>query len=129
MVCQAQIVRNDADAVLKTANELLALSEEHGFPQTRAAAFVYLGWALGQADDALAGVQRVEQGLTKFNQLGVRTNLCLMMCLSAETYFKAKQYDQAVERRTWRLLPLPRSGTDGDVTQRIHDNVIVSAAA
>jgi hypothetical protein len=52
MVCQAQIVRNDADAVLKTANELLALSEEHGFPQTRAAASVYLGWAMGQADDA-----------------------------------------------------------------------------
>jgi hypothetical protein len=84
-VCQAQIVRNDAHAALKTAHELLALSEEHGLPQTRAAALVYLGWAMGQADDALAGIQRVEQGLTKFNQLGVRTNLCLMMCLSAET--------------------------------------------
>jgi hypothetical protein len=61
-VCQAQIVRNDANAALKTANELLALSEEHGLPQTRAAALVYLGWAMGQADDAPAGMQRVEQG-------------------------------------------------------------------
>jgi tetratricopeptide (TPR) repeat protein len=97
-VCQAQIVRNDANAALKTANELLALSEEHGLPQTRAAALVYLGWAMGQADDAPAGMQRVEQGLTTYSQLGIRTNLCLMMCLSAETYFKAKQYDQALER-------------------------------
>ena len=118
-VCQAQIVRNDADAALKTAHELLALSEEHGLPQTRAAALVYLGWAMGQADDALAGIQRVEQGLTKFNQLGVRTNLCLMMCLSAETYFKAKQYDQALERAN---LAIATSSEIGDrwCLPRIH---------
>ena len=118
-VCQAQIVRNDADAALKTAHELLALSEEHGLPQTRAAALVYLGWAMGQADDALAGVQRVEQGLTKFNQLGVRTNLCLMMCLSAETYLKAKQYDQALERAN---LAIATSSEIGDrwCLPRIH---------
>jgi class 3 adenylate cyclase/predicted ATPase len=118
-VCQAQILRNDADAASKTAHELLALSEEHGLPQTRAAALVYLGWAMAQADDALAGIQSVEQGLTKFNQLGVRTNLCLMMCLSAETYFKAKQYDQAVERAN---LAITNSSEIGDrwCLPRIH---------
>jgi predicted ATPase len=73
----------------------------------------------GQADDALAGVQRVEQGLTKFNQLGVRTNLCLMMCLSAETYLKAKQYDQAQERAN---LAIATSSEIGDrwCLPRIH---------
>ena len=119
LVCQAQIVRNDADAALKTAHGLLALSEEHVLPQTRAAALVYLGWAMGQADDTLAGIQRVEQGFTKFNLLGVRTNLCLMMCLSAETYFKAKQYDQAVERAN---LAIATSSEIGDrwCLPRIH---------
>ena len=88
-------------------------------PQTRAAALVYLGWAMGQANDALAGIQRVDQGVTKFNQLGIRTNLCLMMCLSAETYFKAKQYDQALERAN---LAIATSSEIGDrwCLPRIH---------
>jgi predicted ATPase len=45
-VCQAQVMRNDAGAVIDTATELLRLSEEHGLPQTRAMALVYLGWAI-----------------------------------------------------------------------------------
>jgi len=97
-VCQAQIVRNDADAVLKTANELLGLSEEHGLPQTCAAALVYLGWATGQTNDVSNGIERIEQGLAKYNQLEVLSNLCLMMSLSAETYFKAKRFDRAMEQ-------------------------------
>ena len=45
-VCQAQVARSDAAAVIRTANELLTLSEEHGLPQTRATALAYLGWAI-----------------------------------------------------------------------------------
>jgi len=41
-VCQAQVARNDATAVMNTATELLSLSEEHGLIQTRAIASVYL---------------------------------------------------------------------------------------
>src|SRR6185437_6297079 len=66
-VCQAQVVRRDAAAVFNTANELLKLSEEQALPQTCATALAYLGWASGQTDDVTGGLQRLEEGLAKYN--------------------------------------------------------------
>jgi predicted ATPase len=81
---------------LETANELLRLSEEHGLPLTRAIALVYLGWALGQANDNALGVQRMEEGLTAYYRLGPRNNLTFAICLSAETYLMDKQYEKGM---------------------------------
>ena len=97
-VCQAQVARNDATAVIETANELLRLSEEHGLPLTRAIALVYLGWALGQAGDNALGVQRMEEGLAAYYRLGARNNLTFAICLSAETYLMDKQYEKSMEQ-------------------------------
>ena len=97
-VCQAQVTRNDAAAVIETANELLRLSEEHGLPLTRAIASVYLGWALGQAGDNALGVQRMEEGLAAYYRLGARNNLTFAICLSAETYLMDKQYEKSMEQ-------------------------------
>jgi hypothetical protein len=36
----------------------------------------------------------LEDGLAMFNRLGVRINLCLTICLLAETYFMAGQYEK-----------------------------------
>ena len=96
--CQAQVARRDALAVLDTASELIALSEEQGLPQTRAAALVYLGWALGQTKDVDQGTNLVEKGLAVWNQLGLRSNLCLSLCLLAETYCRCGRYDEGLEK-------------------------------
>ena len=53
-VCQAQVARSDAVAVVNTASELLTLSEDHGLPQTRALALAYLGWASVRPRTSLA---------------------------------------------------------------------------
>jgi predicted ATPase len=98
LVCQAQIARNDATAVMHTATELLALSEEHGLPQTRAIALVYLGWAVGQIKDLTQGVRRLEEGLVAYSRLGLRSNLCLAICLLAEAYFASGQYESGMEQ-------------------------------
>ena len=95
----------------ETASELLTLSEEHGLPQTCATALVSLGWAIAQTDDVSGGIQRLEEGLAKYNLLGVRTNLCLMICLLAETYFMATQYDKAMEQAN---LAIATSSQIGD---------------
>jgi class 3 adenylate cyclase/predicted ATPase len=96
--CQGQVARNDAAAAMNTATELLTLSEEHGLSQTRATALVYLGWAIGQTKDVAQGVQYLEEGLAAFDQLGLRSNLCLAICLLAETYFTGGRYDSALEQ-------------------------------
>ena len=102
-----------------TANELLKLSEEQGLPQTCATALSYLGWASGQTDDVGRGVQRLEEGLAMYNRLGVRSNLCLMICLLAETYFMAGQYEKGLEQAD---LAIARSSKIGDrwCLARIH---------
>jgi predicted ATPase/class 3 adenylate cyclase len=97
-VCQAQVARNDATAVMDTATELLASSEEHGLIQTRAIASVYLGWAVGQTKDLTEGVRRLEDGLAAYNRLGLRSNLCLAICLLAETYFTSGRYDSGMQQ-------------------------------
>jgi predicted ATPase len=97
-VCQAQVVRNDAAAAMNTATELLTLSEEHGLPQTRATALVYIGWAIGQTKNVAQGVQYLEKGLAAFNQLGLRSNLCLAICLLAETHFTGGRYESSIDQ-------------------------------
>ena len=96
--CQAQIVRGEAAAAKSTADELLRLSEEHGLPQTRATAMAYLGWAVGQTDDVNRGMRSLEEGFAIFSRLGVRSHLCLMFCLLAETYLAAGQYQKGLEQ-------------------------------
>ena len=76
-VCQAQVTRNDTAAVVDTATELLKLSEEHGLPQTRAMALVYLGWATTKTRSDTQGLRFLEDGLAAYNRLGARNNLTL----------------------------------------------------
>ena len=118
-VCQAQVARGDAAAVAKTANELLALSEEHGLPLTHGTALACLGWANAQTEDVGCGIQRLEEGLAMYSQLGLRTNLCIMICLLAETYLKAGQYEKAVQQAN---LAIDTSSEIGDrwCLPRIH---------
>jgi predicted ATPase len=97
-VCRGQVARNDTAAVIDTATELLALTEEHAIAQTRANALVYLGWASGQTNDVAQGVQRLQEGLVALNCLGLRSNLCPAICLLAETYFTSGQYESGMEQ-------------------------------
>ena len=92
-------MRNDAVAVVDTATELLKLSKEHGLPQTRAMALVYLGWAMAKMKDDAQGLRLLEEGLAGYDRLGARNNLTLAICcLSAETLLVAKQHEKAMEQ-------------------------------
>jgi predicted ATPase len=97
-VAQAQISRSDAVAVVNTASELLALSEEHGLPHTRAAALAYLGWAIAHTDDISRGLRYLEEGLALYDQVGLRIHLCLPICLLAEAYLKSERYEKGMEQ-------------------------------
>ena len=118
-VCQAQVARRDAAAVIRTADELLTLSEEHGLPQTRATALAYLGWGRSQTDDLARGLEALLNGLEMYNRLGLRNNLCLMICLLAETYFASGQYEKSMEQAD---LAIATSAEIGDrwCLPRIH---------
>jgi class 3 adenylate cyclase len=96
--CQAQIARRDSLAVIDTANELIALSEQHGLPHIHAAGLGYLGWALSQTGDVDKGVHLAEDGITGWDRLGLKSNLCFSLCLQAETYFSAGRSEEGLEK-------------------------------
>jgi predicted ATPase len=83
---------------MDTATELLTLSEEHGLTLPRAFALAYLGWAIGQTKDAAQGIRFLEEALAVFEGLGLRSNLCLAICLFAETYLKGGRYESAMDQ-------------------------------
>jgi class 3 adenylate cyclase/predicted ATPase len=119
VICEAQIARADAAAVMHTATELLTLSEEHGLPQTRTIALMYLGWTIGQTKDATQGVRCLEEGLAAFNRLGLQRGLSLATCLLAETYFIAKRYEEGMEQANLAIAASSEMG-DRSCLARIH---------
>ena len=56
------------------------------------------GWAIGQTKDVAQGVQCLEEALAGFNRLGLRSDLCLPICLLAETYFTGGRYESAMDQ-------------------------------
>jgi class 3 adenylate cyclase/tetratricopeptide (TPR) repeat protein len=118
-VCQAQVARSDAPAVVKTASELLTLSEENGLPQTRATALAYLGWAIGQSVDVARGIRLLEDGFAMYSRLGIRTNRCLIICLLAEAYLAAGQCEKGLEQATLAIAVSSEMG-DRWCLPRIH---------
>ena len=79
----------------------------------------YLGWAVGQTDDVNRGMRSLEEGFAIFSRLGVRSHLCLMFCLLAETYVAAGQYQKGLARAD---LAIATSSEIGDrwCLPRIH---------
>src|ERR1700756_2485701 len=61
-------------------------------------ALACLGWAIAQTDDVSGGIRGLEEGLAMYNRLGLRTNLCIMICLLAETYFMAGEYQRGIQQ-------------------------------
>jgi predicted ATPase len=76
---------------------LLTLSEEHGLP-LRGTALACLGWATAHTDNVSRGIRCLEEGLALYNRLGLRTNLCIIICLLAEAYFLAGQYERGMQQ-------------------------------
>jgi class 3 adenylate cyclase/predicted ATPase len=109
-VCQGQVVRNDPPAAMNTATELLTLSEEHRLSQQRTFALVYLGWAIGQTKDVARGVQCLEEAFAVFKGLGLRSNLCLAICLLAETYFTGGRYESAMDQLNQAITTSSETG-------------------
>ena len=112
--CELRKGLRDASTLTHIATELLALSEEHGLPQFRATAVMFLGWAQANA----AGITLLEKGLIGWKQMGMKVYLTRNMCLLADSYLLAGRWTEGVEvitealaiasqtKEQWYLAPL-----------------------
>jgi DNA-binding response OmpR family regulator/class 3 adenylate cyclase/predicted ATPase len=99
-VSESQSVRGDAPAVWETATELLKLSEEHGLPQPRSFALIFLGWALARSGQTSEGISCLADGLGALGKMGGRMHLTRSHCLMAESLLAAGRYAEGLEQVT-----------------------------
>ena len=69
--------RREARAAQETAERLIALSAEHGFPHWLAQATITRGWAMAEQGHHEEGIAQMQEGLAAFRATG--TELCGLM--------------------------------------------------
>ena len=69
--------RREARAAQETAERLIALSAEHGFPHWLAQATITRGWAMAEQGHDEEGIAQIQEGLAAFRAIG--TECCCRM--------------------------------------------------
>jgi class 3 adenylate cyclase/predicted ATPase len=114
-VGEAQVARRDVAAAMATAQELLALCDEHRLPQPRATALMFFGWALAHGGDVAGGIRHLEEGLGIWDRLGARVYLARAICLLAEAYLQGGRYADGVKQVDMALATAVEIGDEGYV--------------
>ena len=106
--------RNEPNAVMSAASEMLALAETHGFPLQRGHALSYLSWALarsGRVADCMARLTELEQVLDRVGSMGLFETFA--SAVRAEALLAAGRYAEGVaqvERALARTANGERAG-------------------
>ncbi|MGH6776713.1 MAG: hypothetical protein ACRECL_01690 [Bradyrhizobium sp.] len=82
---------NSAETMLASANEVVAVSDEHGFRDSLAIGNIMRGWCLGALGQALEGIPPLLQGLTVCRAGGRKLMIPFFLTTLAEAYGMAAQ--------------------------------------
>jgi predicted ATPase len=84
--------------VLRSAEEVLAISREQGFSQWLAVGNILHGWCLGTTGQAAEGIQRLLKGITICRAAGVKLVLPFCLMTLAEVCGQAGQPEDGLKR-------------------------------
>jgi class 3 adenylate cyclase/predicted ATPase len=100
-ICHARglldIFRRQSDETSSYAERVVALCEEHGFPQWAAGGRILKGWAAISQGDAERGVELLRDGVAAWLNVGARLWLPLFLALEAEGHAKLGHADTALQ--------------------------------
>ena len=86
-----------ADAMLQTADEILAISSEHGFALWLAFGQIQRGWCLVMLGQSAEGIQLFLKGLTGCRATGCGIVLPFYLALLAQAYGHVGRFEEALE--------------------------------
>ncbi|MBV9530682.1 MAG: AAA family ATPase, partial [Bradyrhizobium sp.] len=86
--CMVEWFAGSPHDVQRHANELVALSNEHGFPFWLARGLVYQGGSVAALDQAHEGVALLKTGLSMYRSAGAVATMPLALMLLAQACFK-----------------------------------------
>ena len=85
-------------AMLRSAEDVLAISREQGFSQWLAVGTILHGWSLGMTGQPAEGIQRLLKGITISRAAGVKIVLPFCLMTLAEVYGQAGQPEEGLKR-------------------------------
>jgi class 3 adenylate cyclase/predicted ATPase len=98
------LYRRDAAALLKLADECIALAGELGFPHWVGMATAYRGWALAQLGAATDGIQEMLRGIATWRATGADIALGCYLSALSESQLVAGQAAVALETADEALI-------------------------
>jgi predicted ATPase len=87
-----------AQTMLRSAEEVLAISSEQGFPYWFGVGNIMRGWCLGAAGQAAEGIPLILQGLASFRATGANLLMPFYLTTLAEVYGMASQPEEGLNR-------------------------------
>jgi predicted ATPase len=87
-----------AQSILRSAEEVLAISSEQGFPLWFGVGNIMRGWCLGAAGQATEGVSLLLKGLANYRATGASLLMPFFLMTLAETYRIAAQPDEGLRQ-------------------------------
>ncbi len=102
--------RREGQATQKRAEELIALSNEQGFPFLGAWGTMYRGWALTQQGQEEEGITQMRQGFAASRATGAGVGQPYWLALLAEAYGKARQVEEGLPLLAEALAVVDKTG-------------------
>src|SRR5262249_33815696 len=93
-------VLESAQTILRSADEVLAISSEQGFPLYVGWGKMMRGWCLGTMGHAAEGIPLLLQGLTACRTAGISITRPFHLMTLAEVYGNAAQPQEGLDRLT-----------------------------
>jgi predicted ATPase len=84
--------------MLRSAEDVLVISREQGFPQWLAVGNILHGWCLGTTGQAVEGIQRILKGITNCRAAGAKLDLPFSLMMLAEVCGQAGQPEESLKR-------------------------------
>lgn len=88
--------RKEIDIVQESAETLVTLSIENGFPFRAALGRMLLGWTEVYEGDGQSGITQIQEAIAAFQRTGAKLNLPGRLGLLAEAYGQVGQYEQGL---------------------------------
>lgn len=87
-----------AESMLRSADELVEISTEQGFPLLLGFGKVMRGWSLGALGEPRDGIPPLLEGLASYRETGARLALPFVLTALAETYARAGLLEEGLGR-------------------------------
>jgi len=102
--------RHEGQATQQRAEELIALSNEQGFPFLGAWGIMYGGWALAQQGQEEEGIAQIRQGFAASRATGAGVGQPYWLALLAEVYGKVEQGEGGLTLLAEALAMVDKTG-------------------